>query len=428
MLSKLQSCLNDENYQSRHKSKAESFSRERKLSFRTVAILMLRRSIKSLQLVLNEFGEKFDKERVSVSAYSQARKKFCHTAFIELLDVSILKVFYRDGDHQTYRGHRLLAIDGSKVRLPNSKEIREDFGTVKSRNGERLNYHNEAKISVLYDLRNNLPLESRITRARTSELKLAEEHLNKLESGDIVIADRGYISYALMAAILNKNGHFIIRCSRKRFGDGAGLFVDSSVVSKTIELIRPKTLVDDNTIPASIRVRFIRVELNTGEVEVLITSLVDEQKYPSADFKSLYNERWGIETFYYRIKSRLCVENFTGKSAESILQDFHSTIYVCALETILTSEADEILKQKATKHSQKVNKAISFHVIKDKVFGLAMNDKPISPQQAEDLTSLFLQNPTVVRPLRINKRISKKRKGHRWASLHFYRNLKKHIF
>ena len=335
--------------------KAELFSRERKLPFKSVAILALRRSVKSLQLVLNEFSDRFNKERASVSAYSQARKKFLHTAFIELLDVSILKIFYRDGDHLTYQGHRLLAIDGSKVRLPNSMEIRQKFGTVKSRNGERLSYHSEAKISVLYDLRNSLPLDARITKPRASELKLAEEHLCKLETGDIVIADRGYISYGLMGSILNKNGHFIIRLSRKRFGDGAGLFKDASTPSKIVKLVRPKTFADP--IPASIQVRFVRVELKSGDVEVLITSLLDDQKYPSADFKNLYNERWGIETFYYRLKSRLCLENFTGKSAESIRQDFHSTIYVCALEAILTSEAEETLRQKATKHSQKVNKA-----------------------------------------------------------------------
>jgi len=229
-----------------------------------------------------------------------------------------------------------------------------------------------------------------------------------------------------MGSILNKNGHFIIRISRKRFGDGAGLFKDASIPSKIVKLARPKTFADP--VPASIQVRFVRVELKSGEVEVLITSLLDERKYPSADFKSLYNERWGIETFYYRLKSRLCLENFTGKSAESIRQDFHSTVYVCALETILTSEAEETLRQKATKHSQKVNKAISFHVIKDKVFSLPMTNANISPEIIDELTLLFLQNPTVVRPQRINPRPLKKRKGHSWASLHFYRNLKKHIF
>ena len=59
-----------------------------------------------------------------------------------------------------------------------------------------------------------------------------------------------------------------------------------------------------------LRVRLIRVELESGEVEVLITSLLDTKAYPYCAFAKLYALRWGIEENYKREKQRLEIENF----------------------------------------------------------------------------------------------------------------------
>lgn len=90
-------------------------------------------------------------------------------------------------------------------------------------------------------------------------------------------------------------------------------------------------------LPQSITVRFVRVVLKTGEYEVLVTSLLDEQTYPTPEFKSLSALRWGEETFYGLVKTRLNLENLTGKTAESVCQDFYATVYLTGLESILTA-------------------------------------------------------------------------------------------
>ncbi|OQW94875.1 MAG: hypothetical protein BWK79_04470 [Beggiatoa sp. IS2] len=75
------------------------------------------------------------------------------------------------------------------------------------------------------------------------------------------------------------------------------------------------------------RVRFVRVLLSTGEYEILVTSLLNERLYPTEIFKELYQLCWGIETYYGLLKTRLELENFTGKTVGSVLQDLYSTIY-----------------------------------------------------------------------------------------------------
>lgn len=88
-----------------------------------------------------------------------------------------------------------------------------------------------------------------------------------------------------------------------------------------------------NTSP--IKLRFICIKLRTGEKEILITSLIDHQKYPYRIFSGLYQLRWPVEESYKTMKSRLEIENFSGKSCLAINQDFYAKIFSCNLTTIL---------------------------------------------------------------------------------------------
>jgi hypothetical protein len=98
-------------------------------------------------------------------------------------------------------------------------------------------------------------------------------------------------------------------------------------------------------LPERLRVRFVTVRLSTGELEVLATDLLDEALYPTAEFGELYHQRWGIETYYGLVKSRLDLENFTGLSAEAIRQDLYATIFLSNLESILIQPAQAQLRQ-----------------------------------------------------------------------------------
>lgn len=413
-------------FAARHKTASSAFSRRRKLDFSTVAILLLRRSVKSLQLFLNEFFDRLSLERVTASAYSQARRKFSHTAFIELLEVCTLQPFYADGNFETFQGRRLLSIDGSKVRLPKSSELQEEFGLICERNNLHETWHTEAKISILYDLRNELPLHGVIARGRTGERQAAASHFEKIAAGDLILCDRGYPSFEFFFGILERKADFIIRCPRQRFADGAGLF-EENIPSRLRTFPKPSYVLDDS-LPDELTLRFVRIELANGEIEVLVTSLLDEERYPNTIFKELYHERWGVETFFYVLKSRLALEHFTGRTVEAIKQDFHSTIYLAALESILTKDAGSSLELKTVEHKQKVNKAISFHVLKDRAFEILLNRDVAEPETLKQLTELFQQQPTLVRPGRVRPRRRKTRNTYSWASVNFQRNVKKQIF
>ena len=102
-------------------------------------ILMSRKSVKSIQNVLNE-AETYlnnmlneDLITISKSAYSQARDKINYEAFVELCN-DIKGQFYKEYDYEKYKGFRLLGVDGSMIILPNNEDIKKEFNTTNVKN------------------------------------------------------------------------------------------------------------------------------------------------------------------------------------------------------------------------------------------------------------------------------------------------------
>jgi IS4 transposase len=81
-------------------------------------------------------------------------------------------------------------------------------------------------------------------------------------------------------------------------------------------------------------VRFVRVKLSTNKDEILATSWLHKQQNTTDFFSEIYHLRWGVETRYALLKTRLELENFSGKTVTSVLQDFYATLYLTSLESL----------------------------------------------------------------------------------------------
>ncbi len=101
----------------------------------------------------------------------------------------------------------------------------------------------------------------------------------------------------------------------------------------------------------ALTLRLVRVELKNGEIEVLITNLMDERIFPANEFKALYHLRWGIEENYKRLKQWVEIENFSGKSALSVKQDFYAKVLTTNLISMIANEAQAKV-ERATSHRQ----------------------------------------------------------------------------
>ena len=86
-----------------------------------------------------------------------------------------------------------------------------------------------------------------------------------------------------------------------------------------------------------LKLRLVRIELDSGEIEVLVTSLTDKSALAYESFAELYHLRWPVEEDYKKMKSWIEMENFSGKSVESVYQDFYAKVFAKNLTAILAS-------------------------------------------------------------------------------------------
>ena len=419
-----------EEFKRRHCRNDKDFTRTRSLPFSLVLIIVLRNSVKSLQLMVNEAMNWLDNDPVTASAYSQARYKLKHTAFIELNQKAVVDTMYEDDGYKKLLGFRILAVDGSKIRLPDNDDIREEFGTIAYTNGKDSiaeGEHPYALASVLYDVLNRVTLTAELARSDAYEVDLAVKHLAHTRAKDLITMDRNYPSYRMIAELQRHDRDFVIRCSAASFKAARKMLKGEGPDSQIVTLMpcdKQASLMRQLELPPSITVRFVRVKLDTGEWEVLVTSLLDEEKYSTKEFKELYYLRWGVETFYGLIKTRLELENFTGIGAEAVRQDFFSTLYLSGLETILTEPAQNELNQKETQHPQIVNRAVSFNAIKNQALDLLFLSDIEPDVLLNRLTALFLTNPCLERKGRSPPR----KKASSRALLDFHKRRKKHCY
>ncbi|MBK8503209.1 MAG: hypothetical protein IPL46_13915 [Saprospiraceae bacterium] len=71
-------------------------------------------------------GGDYDIRQVSKSALSQARKKLNPWAFQRLNEVAV-ESFYEGAEINVWREMRVLAVDGSRLRLPQSEDIAKNL-------------------------------------------------------------------------------------------------------------------------------------------------------------------------------------------------------------------------------------------------------------------------------------------------------------
>ncbi len=110
-ISIIRELLNDESFKDEHRTFYNFFTRKYKLDFVAVILIILQKSIKPLQLVLNEFFKKLDNGiLVTKSAFTQARRHLKPEAFVTLNQKAVVDAFYADGNYEKAWGFRLLAI------------------------------------------------------------------------------------------------------------------------------------------------------------------------------------------------------------------------------------------------------------------------------------------------------------------------------
>ena len=224
----------------------------------------------------------------------------------EDLNSRFIREIYEDRKSvKLYHGLRIFEIDGTNIELPNMGILKDKKQTEEIQNiyGRRSNTSGElgvmSKASVIYDLENNIVLDGILNSYASSERAMAVEHIRQLKKykkahkekyKDLVILDRGYPSIGLMSYMNQETIDYLMRIQNNTFKE-IEAFKESELDDTILELQITKDRLHQITrreqypilrqfreklkVGETIKVRVIKVVLETGEIEVLITSLFD---------------------------------------------------------------------------------------------------------------------------------------------------------
>lgn len=395
-----------------YRLKEKDFSRKRKLPFEQLVLCMLKLLRHNLQTEINSFLKelggslKTSVKQITSSAFVQSRKKIKPDLFFDLNHL-IATDYYLDNDEKVklYKGLRVLSVDGSTINLPLTEELKSIYGTFN--NQKKTDDVIVARVSILYDVLNELVLDGKLVPFSEGEVPLAHGHLKYAQKSDLIIMDRAYPSFGLAYAMQQQGIEFLFRC-KHTFSKQVKSFYESGKQEEIIE-IKSKQHKSFKDLPyqpeTTIKVRMIRIVLPSGEIEILMTSLLDAEKYLYEDFEQLYFLRWKVETYYNRFKNIIGVENFSGTSNQFIQQEFNCALYISSMQTILMEDAqmEADKKYENRKYHYKINSSLSLGFIRERLVEI-FTKKAESQVVIKELEQLFIINVIPVRPGRTNKR------------------------
>jgi len=265
------------------------------------------------------------------SAYCQARGRL-PLELLRRLQQAVTDDLRHDGDGRPegrWLGRRVFLLDGSSFSMPDTPELREHFGQPGGQ-AEGCGFP-VAHLMALFDARRGYLLRAVAQPLCTHDMSQAAALHAELRTGDVLVGDRAFGSYAHLALCLGRGLHGLFRAHQRQivnFRLGRRHGAKGQPKSRWLrrlgrrdqlaEYFKPKgrpewmTAEQYAALPDSIVVRELRYAVGRPgrrtRVVTLVTTLLDPEAYPAAELARLYGLRWGVETDLRHLKQTMKME------------------------------------------------------------------------------------------------------------------------
>lgn len=168
------------------------------------------------------------------------------------------------------------------------------------------------------------------------DARAAQRLLGYVEEGDLILADRAFCSFELIARIQQRGGHCVMRLHQARhrkldWRRGKRVSPLERLVTWEKPAKQPKTselsAEEWELLPAEMTLRYIRMgyEDRAGEKRMLVvvTTLLDPEKHDAIEVSDLYARRWDIELKFRDVKTTMGMEEFAVKSPQMAHKTLH---------------------------------------------------------------------------------------------------------
>lgn len=270
-------------------------------------------------------------EPVSGPALCTARRKLPAGTIRTLLQQAADKFDGTFGAGLRWHGRRVFAVDGTKVNLHRGKELVSAFGVPSGA------YCPQVLVSTLFDVIAKVPHDIVVGPYDSAEREQLVQLLDRVRPGDVVVLDRGYPSFEILAILMDSGIDFVVRVPAENSFKAVGEFLRSGGDDYRILVDPPR----DNPMRdrGQIEVRALRIMVPGSEPTVLLTSLRRSEFSPSA-LRDLYHRRWEIEEFYKLTKGDYLGQGqFHALYADGVRQEINAVALFVAITRYLMAAA-----------------------------------------------------------------------------------------
>ncbi len=396
-----------------------SFTRNRSLTLQYLLPLILYPRAKSTEIELLEFSHLIGKPNVNKSDFSK-RRQLIPAEYLKELHRDIVSDIYSYSGVFRWHGHLLLAGDGTTYSLPNTHQIKEAFlqGRKTGRGEQAL-----ARGVVLKDVCNDVVISSNMECYGRDEIELLTEELDHLPAAvaamsPVVILDRKYCAYTMLASILQNNLGFVIRV-KERFSADVDSFMASGKTEQEVTLIPASTTIKKlrrlfgKDAPTTFPVRLVRLSNN-----VVVMTSIRNLSLSDAD-TDVYHLRWNDETTIGFLKNNLQIEIFSSTTLNSMRQDFNAKTILYNIISVLCRQAAEL---RHDDKSRRINRNVAVGILKLNFIVFIQKNQASFNSHLHKMLSEIARFTTPVKPGRHNPRVFRKFKhSGKYITLHNYR-------
>ena len=371
------------------KNPGKDFTRSRKLDFPAVmrGILSMGGGSLSREMIRQT---RFDMSHATVSAFVQQRDKLLPYAFKYLL-----ANFNEFADIRRFHGYRVMAVDGSDL------QITTDPGRADSYVHNQYGGYNYIHVNAVFDICTGIYVDSLVQPAnRSNEIAALTQMLaqpNSASESSIIVVDRNYESYNLIAYLNSIKQPFVLRIKdlESKGGIACGLKLNLTgefdiQINRILTRKQNKEIkanphiyrhllskvrfdfIDDDTETCPISFRLTRFRIKENEYETIISNLRSDE-FETEDIKNIYHMRWAIETSFRDLKYALGLVRLHSKKDECIEMEILARMIMYNFSSMITYHAKT--DRKATRHEYKANFSLAIHICMEFFRGNALSSK-----------------------------------------------------
>jgi len=299
------------------------------------------------------------------SAYCAARSRLPLALFAELLQRVCDGLWPEVHRTSRWRGHRTWLLDGSSFSMPDTPELQAHFGQP-SGQAKGCGFP-VAHLLALFHAGTGVVLKVVTAPLRTHDMRQAVLMHPELDPGDLLIADRGFASYAHLALLLQRKLHGVFRGHQKQivsFRKGRRHTGHKSPLKglprsryvkrlgyedQIVEYVKPldkSDWMDEQAwaaVPQTLLVRELRYRTpqkgHRTKVITLVTTLLDADLYPKAELARLYLQRWDIEVNFRHLKTTMGMAVLHCQTVEGVLKELYMFAIAYNLVRLVMLEA-----------------------------------------------------------------------------------------